>query len=353
LTTAAAGGGTLGALGVGTGTAATLGGIGAGIGASSLVSGTGSLLGTGAASSPAAAAAGGAATGVTTGDLIKGGLNVVGGLLQGDTTKDALTADAAARAALANKVSAMGKFQPAGITTTFGTSNFVTDPVTGAITPSYSLSPTAQAYQDSLTGLGNTALTSASNIMSLGNQYIGESPEAVRKRYIDTQTALLAPGNEQTLASIRNNLAQSGRGGIATGATSDGMMATNPELAAYYNSLATTNRQLAANAETQYQNQVNFGTGLLGGATTPFTNVFNAQKSVETAGQQPLTMSTDFANTAATRGAAQGANYAAAMNPSLASTAKAANYDPLATFLSGLADSDLATYGLSKILPLP
>jgi len=332
-------------------------GYGAGMtGAETTAYDTGLAAGTAAAGVGAAGAAGAGALGGALGDagtaaLIKGGAALAGGLLQGETSKTALTEDATKRAALAKEVKDMGKFTPVGITTTFGTSSFVTDPVTGTITPSYTLSPAAQAYQDSLGGLGTTALSSAKDIMSLGNKYIGESPEAVRKRYIDTQAALLQPGQEAELAKIRTNLTNTGRGGLSFGATSDGMAATNPELAAYYNSLAMTNRRLAADAESQYQNQVNFGTGLLGSATKPFTSVFDAQRGVETAGQQPLTMSTDFANTVATRGAAQGANYAAAMNPSLQSSYNAANYDPFATVLQGMSDSDLLAWGLSKIKP--
>jgi hypothetical protein len=326
--------------------------LGAELGTSAAAMGTGSLLGSGAAAGGIGA---GAATGAGLGmselakaGLIQGGLGLVGGLLQGNTAQNAMEADAAARAKLAAEVRDMGKFQPVGTTTRFGTSSFTTDPTTGAITPSYSLSPEALAYQNSLSALGTQGLASGQTMMNLGQQYIGESPEAVRQRYIQTQQALLAPQQEQALAGIRNNLMQTGRGGLATGATSDGMMATNPELAAYYNSLAQTQRQLAANAETQYQSQVNFGTGLLGGATTPFTNVFNAQKSVEAAGQQPLEMSTNFANTVATRGAAQGANYATAMNPSLQSSYNAANYNPYATALQGAASNPLVGYGLLK-----
>lgn len=345
LTTAAAGGGVLGALGVGTGTAATLGGIGAGIGASTLASGTGSLLGTGAAAGGAAAAGG-----LSNAALIQGGLQLAGGLLGGQSAIDAQRDQAAQQAALAEKVSAMGKFQPVGTTTRFGTSSFVTDPVTGAITPSYSLTPEAQAYQTSLAALGTQGLEAGQGLMNLGQQYIGESPEAVRQRYIQTQRATLAPEQEQQLARIRNGLFQTGRTGVATGATTaGGLAATNPEMAAYYNSLANTERMLAANAETQYQNQVNFGAGLLGGATTPFTNVFGAQKAVETAGQQPLGLSTDFANTVAIRGAAQGANYAAAMNPSINNTAAANSYNPFATTLQGAASNPLLAYGLSKL----
>lgn len=285
--------------------------------------------------------------------LVSGGLNLLGGALQGSTSKDALNQLATQQAALAEKTMGMGKFQPVGTTTRFGTSSFVTDPTTGAITPSYTSSAETQAYQNALGGLATQGLQAGQGLMSLGQSYIGESPEAVRQRYIDTQRALLAPGQEQQLAGIRNRLFQTGRGGLATGATEAGnLAATNPEMAAYYNSLANTERQLAANAETQYQNQVNFGAGLLGKATQPFTDVFGAQKSVELAAQQPLELSTNFANTVATRGAAQGANYAQAMAPSLQAQYNAANYNPWATALQGAGSNPLTGYGLMKLTGL-
>ncbi len=319
----------------------------------------GGIAGAGATGAAGAAAAGGAggltAKQMATAGLISGGLNLAGGLLQGSTSQDAARQLAAQSAALAEKTLQMGKFQPVGVTTRFGTSSFTTDPVTGAITPSYTLSPEAKAYQDALSGMATQGLTAGQGIMNLGQQYVGESPEAVRNRYVATQRALLAPGQEQTLAAIRARQAATGRGGLATGATSPeagGLMATNPEMAAYYNSLAQTERQLAANAETQYQNQVNFGTGLLGQATTPFSNVFGAQKGVELAAQQPLELSTNFANTVATRGAAQGANYATAMAPSLQAQYNANNFNPWASALQGAGNNPLTGYGLMKLTGL-
>ncbi len=347
LTGAGTTGATLGA----TGGALTAGGIGAGLGLSEAAAGTGGLLGAGAA----AGGGGLTASQMANAGLISGGLNLAGGLLQGQTSQDAARQLAAQSAALAEKTLQMGKFQPVGVTTRFGTSSFTTDPVTGAITPSYTLSPEAKAYQDALSGMATQGLTAGQGIMNLGQQYVGESPEAVRNRYVATQRALLAPGQEQTLAAIRARQAATGRGGLATGATSPeagGLMATNPEMAAYYNSLAQTERQLAANAETQYQNQVNFGTGLLGQATTPFSNVFGAQKGVELAAQQPLELSTNFANTVATRGAAQGANYAAAMAPSLQAQYNANNFNPWASALQGAGSNPLTGYGLMKLTGL-
>jgi len=325
-----------------TGGALSAGGLGAGLGLSSAATGAGAY-GTGAGM------AGLTSSQLGNLGLIQGGLGLAGGLLQGSQTQDALNNLSGQQASLANQTLNMGKFTPVGTTTRFGTSSFTVDPVTGGLKANYSLSPEAQAYQTGLSGLGTQGLQAGQSLMNLGQSYIGESADAVRQRYMDQQNALVAGSNEQTLAGIRNNLFQTGRGGLATGATTaGGMAATNPEMAAYYNSLANQQRQIAAGADTAAQNQVTFGQGLLNSASSPFSNVFNTQKSVEAAGQQPLELSTNLANTVSTRGAAVGANYAAAMNPSLTSQYNAANYNPLATGLQGAASNPLVGYGLMQ-----
>jgi hypothetical protein len=189
----------------------------------------------------------------------------------------------------------MSQFRPIGVTTNFGTSNFGFDDQGRLNQAGYNLSPQLQGYQDQLAGMTGQGLQAGQGLMSLGQQYLGESPEAVRQRYIQQQTALLAPENEQTLAGIRNNLFQTGRGGLATGATNEGgLAATNPEMAAYYNALAKQQAQLAAGADTAAQNQIKFGQGLLTDAYSPFTAGLGAQKNVEGLGQQSLTLGTEI-----------------------------------------------------------
>ena len=189
----------------------------------------------------------------------------------------------------------MSQFRPVGITTTFGTSKFGFDEQGRLKDAGYTLAPQLQAYQDQLAGMTGQGLTAGQGLMSLGQQYLGESPEAVRQRYMAQQNALLAPQNEQTLAGMRNNLFQTGRAGLATGATEAGnLAATNPEMAAYYNALAKQQAQLAAGAEQAAQNQIKFGTGLLGSAYEPFTAGLGAQKTVEGLGQQTLSLGADI-----------------------------------------------------------
>ena len=154
------------------------------------------------------------------------------------------------------------QFRPVGITTNFGQSQFKVDPTTGnLISAGYTLTPQLQALQQSLLGGYGTALqqaqgvntapltTGAQSLFQAGQGYLSASPEEARQRYITQQNALLAPQNEQTLASLRNRLAQTGRAGLATGGTTAGSMAqTNHELAYYYNDLSQQKNQLYSGA---------------------------------------------------------------------------------------------------------
>lgn len=124
-------------------------------------------------------------------------------------------------------------------------------------------SPTAQAYAENLR---QTALQLAPKTFD---------PRQAAETYMTEQEAVLEAGRNQQLAAIRNQLAQSGRGGLAVGG--DGMMqAANPELAAYYNSLAQQRLGLAAQATDVARNRlfqdVNASTGLQGQALSAEQN---------------------------------------------------------------------------------
>jgi len=275
-------------------------------------------------------------------------------------------AEAAQRQALAGGQTAanMAAFKPIGTTTRFGTSSYQFDPTTGQLTSAgYNPSALSTEYQNALAKMTNQGLTQGQTqqqlatqylgsqagqpLTSLGQQYLGESPEAIRQRYVQQQTALTAPGNEQALAGIRNNLFQTGRQGLATGATSaGGLAATNPEMAAYYNSLANQQRQIAAGADQAAQQQITFGQGLAGSAYQPFTAGFGAQGAVEQAAQQPLTLSSELAKLQATAGANQGQLYnTGAQRAAALSLAPEMQTSNTATFLSGLSSP---TSGLSN-----
>lgn len=151
----------------------------------------------------------------------------------------------------------------------------------GQILPtSYQTAPSAEAqllasqYQQAQQGLMPTSFqTSASpeaqalaqQFQRTGAGYLAQTPEEARAEYVRTQQAALAPGQEQQLAGIRNQLFQTGRGGLATGGTmAGGMQQTNPELAAYYNSLAQQNLNIGAGAEQAAQQRQSLGLGMLG-----------------------------------------------------------------------------------------
>jgi hypothetical protein len=261
--------------------------------------------------------------------------SVVGGMVGGGTdVSGAYGGASAAQQQAAQQAAQMAQFRPVGVTTSFGSSNFDIDPRTGQLkSAGYTLAPQLQGLQTSLLGGYGSALqqaqgmdTSAINqgaqsLYGLGQGYLGESPDAVRQRYMAQQQALLAPENEQTLAGIRNSLFQRGRTGLATGGTSAGnMAATNPELAAYYNALARQQAQLAAGAEQAAQQQITFGSGLLTGgaglqgtglqlqsaAYDPLKTQLGLGSSIEAMGAQALGLGSELGGRASTAGARAG-----------------------------------------------
>ena len=120
-------------------------------------------------------------------------------------------------------------------------------------------SPAAQAYAENLR---QTALQLAPKTYDT---------RQAADTYMTEQEAVLEAGRNQQLAAIRNQLAQSGRGGLAVGGDGN-MQAANPELAAYYNSLAQQRLGLAAQSTDVARNRlfqdVQASTGLQGQALT-------------------------------------------------------------------------------------
>ena len=199
------------------------------------------------------------------------------------------TKAAGEQAAAQQRQAAQGAaFRPVGMTTRFGTSQFTreTDPATGLpyiSSAGYTAAPELAALQNQLFGgFGGggdfaqqqaqqlQALSPASQqLFGLGEQYLATSPEQARQDFMQSQQAALAPGREQQLAGLRNQMFQTGRQGLATGGTmAGGMQQTNPELAAYYNALAQQDLQLAAGAEQAAQQRIGFGAGLFGTGAT-------------------------------------------------------------------------------------
>lgn len=361
--------------------AAGAGGLLSSAGAGAMGPATAAQLGGSFAADMAAAGYPGAAAKAGTsllGNAISGGLQLGGGLLQ--SAEDRAAAQQAARdITTATQTAVQGaQFRPIGTTTRFGSSQFQYDPVTGQMTSAgYQLSPEAKAAQDRFVALAGRGIsqaeaaqeqfaplqTGAQSLFSLGNQYLAQSPQDVAQNYINQQMALLQPGRELELANLQNRLQQQGRAGLSV-AQGGALGATTPELQALFNARAQQEALLAANAQQAGQQNVTFGAGLLGtGAQTlgnyyagqqaayaPYTSAMGQVTGLETAAQQPFTLSTGLANQMATAGANAGRlGLAGAGSAAEISMGRQATTNPFASLLSGLGSSSNFGQGIANI----
>ncbi len=313
--------------------------------------------------------------------IIGGGL--LGGIMQGNAAADAAEAQAQAQRDAARLSAEESRFRPVGITTRFGQSNFQYGPEGRVSGAGYELRPEFQAYQNRLLGLAGQGLTQAemasqqfapltgagARLFGLGEQYLAETPEQVAAKYMASQQNLLAPSRERQYAQLQNQLFQTGRGGLAVGATGmrpgggAGLGATNPELEAYYNAIAQQDAALAAQAQQAGQQQLAFGTGLFGtgaqmfdlygrgqaGALAPYQAYLGGATGLEALGQQPLELGSALggriANPTGANALYQGGIAAAR------SQAAADAYNPFATALTSFAANPAAARGLRSMFP--
>jgi len=253
--------------------------------------------------------------------LITGGLQSLGAANTAEKAREAAQTQAAAQVEAARIAADAAKFRPVGVTTRFGASNFTTDAQGNVIGAGYTASPEIQAYQNRLSALAAQGLTGAEgaqaayapltagaqSLFNLGQGYLQQTPEQQAADYIAKQQALLAPGQQQQLAQLQNTLQAQGRGGLSV-AQGGNLMATSPELAAYYNALAQSNLQLAAQGQQAGQQQAQFGAGLLGAgsdlmgkyyggqtaAYAPFAAAIDTTTGLENLAQQPMTLGTQI-----------------------------------------------------------
>jgi len=267
------------------------------------------------------------------------------------------------------------KFRPVGVTTRFGQSAFTTDAqgnVTGA---GYAASPEIRGYQDRLSALATQGLrdaelapyaylpltSGAQSLFNLGQGYLAKSPEAAAQDYISKQQALLAPSRQTQLAELQNKLFQQGRGGAAV-AQGGNLMATSPEMAAYYNALAQSDLALAAQADQAAQDRIRFGAGLFDtgaglqnkyyagqtAAYQPFATAMDTSSGLESLAQQPMNLGTSIGakTTASTAEAGRLlssgiTNAAATMYPSNA-------YSATGNFFTGVAQNPAVTGAINN-----
>ncbi len=287
-------------------------------------------------------------------------------------------ADAARQSA--QQAAQMAQFRPVGVTTRFGKSGFNYDPTTGQlIGAGYQVAPDVAGLREGLLGMASTGLGQAQQIQgiqpnineqarglfNLGAQYVAQTPQAAAQQYMTQQQQLLAPGREQQLAQTVNQQQQQGRLGLATGATTagyttggQGLMASNPQLAALYNARSAQDAQLAAQAQQAGQQQVTFGQNLMTGglnlsgqgfnlqnqALTPYTNYLSGATNIENQAANALTYGQGLGSSGAASAQAAANQYAAGQT-----TANAAQRAALQGTVAGLTDPIAALIaGLSK-----
>ena len=297
--------------------------------------------------------------------LIGAGAGLLGSSMIADSTSDAAASSAEAQA----KAAEASAFRPVGVTTRFGRSGYSYDPTGKLIGAGYQVSPDLAAMREGLVGLAGGSLGQAQNmagmqpwfnqqassLANLGTQYLGTSPQQAAQTWMGQQQGLLAPGREQALSKVRNDLQQSGRAGLSFGATQSGnLAATNPEMAAYYNSLSQQDQQLASQADAYGRERTNYGIGLLGSgvnlaqqgfglqqeALKPWQSYLNSANAVEGMGQGSLDIATALGSQQSTAGANQG-RY-------LSQTGTQNTGSALGSGLMGLANNQQFTSGLGN-----
>jgi hypothetical protein len=301
---------------------------------------------------------------------IQGLLSAGGSYLQSEQAKEAAETQANAQIRAAQIAADAAKFRPVGVTTRFGSSNFTTDAAGNVIGAGYTPSAEITGYQDRLRTVAGQGMTdiegaraayqpltgAAQSLFGLGQGYLAKTPEQAAQDYISKQQALLAPSQQNRLAEVQNKLFQQGRGGAAT-AQGGNLMATSPELAAYYNSIAQQDLVLAAQADQEARNRITYGAGLFDtganlqgrfytgqtGAYAPFATAMDTSATLERLAERPLTLGTEI-GARTTAGTAAGGRFLSEGITSAAQTMAPANaYSGTGNLLAGAANSPNVT----------
>lgn len=253
------------------------------------------------------------------------------GLFSSKKKKKKLRKQAARQEAAGRAYQSAVQFRPVGTTNTFGTTQYTYNPQGQLETAGYSLSPELQALSNrGISDAGGTGMQFADQATAgglrlgeLSKQYLATSPEQAAQDYMNSQYALLRPGQEQAYAQMQQNLANTGRGGLSVAQGGD-LMSANPEAAAYYNALAQRDAALASQADLYGRERIQFGAGLQGeglklgaGAYAPSQAGLAYSQGVERLGAGNLALGLDIGGLrtdAATTGAAGMAEYQNAAN---------------------------------------
>jgi hypothetical protein len=303
-------------------------------------------------------------------------LSSAGATQQAEQAQQAAQTQADAQVRAAQIAADAAKFRPVGVTTRFGQSSFTTDAQGNVIGAGYAASPEIRGYQDRLSALATQGLRDAElaplaylplagasqSLFGLGQGYLAKSPEEAAQDYITKQQALLAPTQENQLALLQNKLFQQGRGGAAT-AQGGNLMATSPEMAAYYNSLAQSNLALAAQADQAAQQRIQFGAGLFDtgaglqnkyyagqtAAYSPFTTAMNTSIGLEELAQAPMNLGMEIGGRVSSAAGRSGALTAQGITQAAATMAPANAYSASGNLLSGFAQNPAVGSALNNV----
>jgi hypothetical protein len=264
--------------------------------------------------------------------------------------QQAAASDRAAQAQLeaARLAAEEARFRPVGISTRFGQSQFQFGPEGRLSGASYTASPEVQELQNRLSalygdslGLAEQAVAPSQTLFGLGQQYLAQSPEQARNKYLQEQYAMLDPIRQREEQRLGASVFGRGRAGLNIGDVGQ------PELAALANARRTQDLQLAAGAEQAARDRINFGTGLFGEASklqtsalAPFQTQFGVSQLLEQAALQPLDIGAQLGGRSATAGAQAG--------QSLLQGGLAASQTRLGGQLSQIGTRNLASQNLMK-----
>lgn len=295
-------------------------------------------------------------------NLLGTGLNLAGGYLQGKSAADAATTQAQAQVRAAQIAADAAKFRPVGVTTNFGASRFGYDANGNLTSAGYALNPLLQGQQNQLMSTSGGLLNqftgaqaatapmsaAAQRAMTLGQGYLGTSPQEQAAKYMADQQTLLSAPRATNLANLRANLSATGRQGLMVGGDA-GMAASNPELQAYYNSILQQDRELAAQATQGGMDYAKFGAGMVGtggdllssmyktqtGAFDPYKTAIGGMSTLEGMGQQAMDLGINIGAKGTAAAGQSGALMAQGMTNAANTMAPANAWSPWGNLLSG------------------
>ena len=289
-------------------------------------------------------------------------LSTVGGLIGGSKASQAANQQATAFRDAATYGRDQAAFQPFGITTGFGSSNFGIDPTTGRVTSAgYALDPRLASLQNNIYGnmagydpaqVGQAAQPlygGASSLFNLGQQYLATSPQQAAQDYYNSQQGLLASGRSAEDARLASANFGRGTGGLAV-QTGTGTAPSNPLAQALYNARGQQDLQLAAQADQAGMDRARFGAGLFGtggqllgqvpaltsAGYDPLRTQLGLFSDIEKLGMTPYEMSLGLGKTISDAGARQGEIVMGGERAAAPSSLAYNSYSPMGTALSGI-----------------